>query len=898
MTMTPDALREAYLSFFEERGHSRHPSDSLVPQDDPTLLFTGAGMNQFKAMFLGKGNLPFSRATTSQKCLRMPDLENVGRTASHHTFFEMLGNFSFGDYFKEEAIAWAWEFLGKVGLPADRLSVTVYKDDDEAEALWVDGVGIAPERVYRYDEDENFWPASAPSKGPNGLCGPCSEIYFDFHPEQGDYPAGGPGVDGGRFVEIWNLVFTQFDRQDGGTLLPLPQRNIDTGMGFERILRVIESIESGAILPSNFETALFTPLLDAIHEHIGKSTDFGTPDGERARRIADHVRAATFCVMDGVRPSNEKQGYVVRKVLRRAMLDRHQLGGDLRQPWLADLAAVVIQTMGRAWPELTDAQQLITSSIAQEEEKFASAFLSGSQRLHVMAEQARNLGQEAFSGDQAFLLYDTFGLPLDMQKQLLGDEGLTVDEEGFRQAMAEQRKRSRESSKISDSIFDEGPLASVSGNLPETVFVRETLQVDDAQILAVVDDGEAPDNSDEAPDEADGMAQRSVIVVLDRTPFYAEGGGQVGDRGVIEGPGFRVEIDGVVSLRGIQLHRGLVIQGDPKVGLATATVDHQARAATERNHTATHLLHAALHQVLGDDVTQAGSLVTPDRLRFDFRFPRGLTEAELVAVENQVNQRILDNQPVGVSEMGRNEARRLGAMALFGEKYGELVRVVQVPGCDDRSDSVELCGGTHVRRSGDIGLLRILTESSVASGIRRIEGRTGLGALEHIRAESALLSGSAALLKTSPDEMAERIRSSQAETKDLRKQLEGLRGRMADVELAAGRREWNGLQVLVAPANGVPVKQLRELAGRFVKNDCDLVLLASADDQATHYLAAVGEAGRTAGFAANKLVSAMAAALDGKGGGKPDFAQGRGGGCDDLQALLWQVLDEAGSVSR
>jgi len=334
------------------------------------------------------------------------------------------------------------------------------------------------------------------------------------------------------------------------------------------------------------------------------------------------------------------------------------------------------------------------------------------------------------------------------------------------------------------------------------------------------------------------------------------------------------------------------------VGLATATVDHQARAATERNHTATHLLHAALHQVLGDDVTQAGSLVTPDRLRFDFRFPRGLTEAELVAVENQVNQRILDNQPVGVSEMGRNEARRLGAMALFGEKYGELVRVVQVPGCDDRSDSVELCGGTHVRRSGDIGLLRILTESSVASGIRRIEGRTGLGALEHIRAESALLSGSAALLKTSPDEMAERIRSSQAETKDLRKQLEGLRGRMADVELAAGRREWNGLQVLVAPANGVPVKQLRELAGRFVKNDCDLVLLASADDQATHYLAAVGEAGRTAGFAANKLVSAMAAALDGKGGGKPDFAQGRGGGCDDLQALLWQVLDEAGSVSR
>ncbi|MFT7462249.1 MAG: alanyl-tRNA synthetase [Pseudohongiellaceae bacterium] len=894
--MTPDALRAAYLRFFEERGHSLYPSDSLVPQDDPTLLFTGAGMNQFKAMFLGKGNLPFSRATTSQKCLRMPDLENVGRTASHHTFFEMLGNFSFGDYFKEDAIAWAWEFLGTIGLPADRLSVTVYKDDDEAASLWIDGVGIAPERVYRYDEDENFWPASAPSKGPNGLCGPCSEIYFDYHPDRGDYPPEGPEVDGSRFVEIWNLVFTQFDRQDGGTLAPLPQRNIDTGMGFERILRVVQSLEAGSVLPSNFETTLFTPLVDSIHEHIGKRTDFGTPDGERARRIADHVRAATFCITDGVRPSNEKQGYVVRKVLRRAMLDRHQLGGDLRQPWLTELAEVVVDTMGTAWPELSDARQLITSSIAQEEEKFASAFLSGSQRLHVLAQQTRDDGNKALSGEQAFLLYDTFGLPLDMQKQLLEDEGLAVDEEGFRQSMAEQRRRSRESSKISDSIFDEGPLAAVSGSLPETQFVRESLSLEDAQILAVVTDEEGRATSTE--DETEAESSQSVVVVLDRTPFYAEGGGQQGDSGVIEGDGFRVEIDGVVSLRGIHLHRGLVTSGKPVAGPARAVVDAAARLSTERNHTATHLLHAALHQVLGNDVTQAGSLVTPDRLRFDFRFPRGLTEAEMLAVEDQVNQRILDNQAVESSEMNRDEARTLGAMALFGEKYGERVRVVAVPGCGEITDSVELCGGTHVTRSGDIGMLRILTESSVASGVRRIEARTGQGVLESLRSNADVLAQAAALLKTTPDDLGERIRSSQSELKELRKQLEALRGRMADIELAAGRREWNGLQILVAPATGVPAKQLRELAGSFQKDGCDLVLLASPDGDSTHFLAAVGDAAQAAGIAANQLVSALATALGGKGGGKRDFAQGRGGPADDLQGLLNRVIEESLEPTR
>ena len=517
--MTPDQLRETYLRFFEERGHTRHPSDGLVPENDPTLLFTGAGMNQFKAEFLGKGSLPFTRATTSQKCLRMPDLENVGRTASHHTFFEMLGNFSFGDYFKEDAIKWAWELLtATLGMPGDRLSVTVYKDDDEAAAIWADAVGLPTERIFRCDEDENFWPASAPSKGPNGICGPCSEIYFDFYPERGALPAAGPGEDGARLVEIWNLVFTQFERRDGGELVPLPNRNIDTGMGFERAVRVLESLERGEVLSSNFETRLFAPIMDAIHEQVGKQTTHGTPEGERTRRIADHVRAASFCIADGVQPSNEKQGYVVRKILRRAMLDRHLLGRDLATPWLTTLSGTVIDCMQGAYPELGEARQLVTSVIAAEEERFAGAFRSGSQRLSVLVKQTRDAGRTELAGDDAFLLYDTFGLPLDMQRPLLEVEGLGVDEEGYREAMAEQRRRAREATKISDSIFDEGPLAAVSGNLAPTEFVRDpNLVLEGANILAIVDDTDDVDDSDETGGSGDSggqTAEQKVVVVV------------------------------------------------------------------------------------------------------------------------------------------------------------------------------------------------------------------------------------------------------------------------------------------------------------------------------------------------------------------------------------------------
>ncbi len=883
--MNPDTIREDYLSFYEAQGHSRHPSDSLVPADDPTLLFTGAGMNQFKAMFLGRGNLPFSRATTSQKCLRMPDLDNVGRTTSHHTFFEMLGNFSFGDYFKREAITWAWQLLGKWGIPADRLSVTVYLDDDEAADIWADEVGLPRERIFRYGEEDNFWPASAPSKGPNGICGPCSEIYFDWHPEEGVIPPGGPAEDGRRFAEIWNLVFTQFERRDGGELVPLPQKNIDTGMGFERTVRVLESLERGVVLPSNFESSLFTPLVDAVHEHVGRSTEFGTLEGERVRRIVDHVRAATFCVSDGVRPSNVKQGYVVRKVLRRAMIDRHILGGDLRQPWLTELSARIIDEMSGAWPELRDAQSVITSAIALEEEKFASSFLSASQKLHGMADAIRESQGSDLGAKDAFLLYDTFGLPLDLQKMLLDEHGLGVDEEGYRGLMAEQRRRSKESSKISDSIFDEGPLGKVAEKLPETEFVRDTVALD-TTILAIVDDDETDDETD-----GEGDAQ-AVIVVLDRTPFYAEGGGQVGDAGTLRGDGFTIEIDDTIALRGISLHRGFVTEGTPVAGPVHAVVDDTRRSATARNHTGTHLLHNALRAVLGDEVAQAGSLVTPDRLRFDFRFPRGMTDEEIAEVEDIVNRWTLANRDVAAAEMSLGEAREQGAIALFGEKYGDRVRVVRVPGAGaPGGDSVEFCGGTHVGRSGDIGLLKILSEGSVAAGIRRIEARTGLGVIDHLRHEEGVLSRSAALFKSSPDRLEERIDATQAEVKSLRKELAAARAQMAEANLASSIRDWHGLRAVVGTLEGLPVKMLREIAGDYAKRQADIVVLAIPEDETTSYIVALSKAGVARGLSAKTMVDELAAAFGGKGGGNPTFAQGRGGAHDDVLGVLESVLD-------
>jgi alanyl-tRNA synthetase len=544
--------------------------------------------------------------------------------------------------------------------------------------------------------------------------------------------------------------------------------------------------------------------------------------------------------------------------------------------------------MGGAWPELRDARGVIAATIAAEEEKFADAFLSGSQRLAVLAEEARAAGQQRLPGASAFLLYDTFGLPLDLQKLLLEAQGLDVDEDGFRSAMAEQRRRSREGSKIPDKIFDEGPLAGVSAKLPATEFVRGTLEVPDAQLLAVVDDGEPA---------ADGE-QRRVLLVLDRTPFYAEGGGQVGDRGTLRGQGFSVEVDDTVAVRGITLHRGVVVEGQPAPGQVAARVDGEARAATARNHTGTHLLHAALRRVLGPDCTQAGSLVAPERLRFDFRFPRALTAAEVLAVEDLVNAWILGNAEVQSDEMARDAARQAGAMALFGEKYGEVVRVVRVPDPGRVADSVELCGGTHVLRSGDIGLLRIVSESSIAAGIRRIEARTGLGVLREARAADETLRAAAALVKATPEALPARVAALQDELKSARKELDEVRGRSAASSLAAARREWNGLQVVVTPIEGVPVKTLRDMAGELVKGGCDLVMLAVPEDGGCSLVVAAGPAAQKRGLSANALLSTLTEALGGKGGGSAALAQGRGGASKDLAGVLAGALQSAAAASR
>ena len=568
---------------------------------------------------------------------------------------------------------------------------------------------------------------------------------------------------------------------------------------------------------------------------------------------------------------------MVRKILRRAMVDRHRLGGDLRKPWLAELAGVTADAMSNAWPDISERSAAIQSSIAAEEERFATSFLSATQRLEVMTEAARNAGLSVFPPDDSFLLYDTFGLPLDIQKMMLEAEGLTVDEEGYRASMGEQRQRSREETQLSDAIFDEGPLKDVAGDLPPTTFLSET-PVAECTLLAIV--------GEEGEEEAEG-----VLVVLDQTPFYAEGGGQIGDRGRIEGEGWSVTVDDTVELRGIHLHRGAVTEGAPTPGPCQAAIDQDKRDATARHHTATHLLHQSLRAVLGDDVVQAGSLVTPDRLRFDFRFPRAMTDGEVMRVEENVNQWALSNAPVNAEIMDREAAREVGAMALFGEKYGDTVRVVSVSNPGGEQNSVELCGGSHVRRSGDIGAFRVISEGSIAAGIRRIEARAGMSVIQHSRSADALLEKSSELLKTSPQELETRIQSLQTELKQAQKTLGAALSEQADARLQDCSGTWNGLPSTVGVLEGVPSKSLREIATGQVQGGSELVLIAVPESEATHYVAAMGKGAQSQGFTARDLVEQVGKALKGKGGGSPALAQGRGEHTEELSRVLAEILD-------
>ncbi len=864
--LTAAEIRSRYLEYFTAQGHTVMGSDLLVPANDPTVLFTGAGMNQFKDMFLGKGTLPTKRVTTAQKCLRVPDLENVGVTPRHHTFFEMLGNFSFGDYFKKDCVTWVWGFFHEVcGIPKDRLVVTIYQDDDEAFEIWTKHIGLPKERVFRFGEKENFWPAEAPSKGPNGVCGPCSEIYFDI--EEGAPLPDDTGLEelpAERFLEIGNCVFTQFDRQSDGSLRPLPQKNIDVGLGLERIVAVLQ----GA--PNNFETDLFRPYLDHLSKLCGTAYGNDKEKDIRMRRIADHVRAITFCIADGALPSNEGRGYVVRKILRRAARDGYELG--LQKPFLCEMVDIVGQLMGEQYPEVRENAPQCRAVIRGEEENFLVVYKQGMARLDEFLAKALS-GQTrgaviAGSGEFAFQLHDTYGFPIDITQRVIEERGYGLDEGGFHSAMTAQRERARASASTSEAVFT----ASVAVKLrdaghSQTIFVGYDNVTCDSLLCSLVGEGDAI--------LARAEAGQKVLVVTESTPFYAQGGGQVGDHGQLvtkTGKGF---VKNTTALDGFHLHEVEVQSGHLLSGQSvTLQVDAEARRATERNHTATHLLHAALKKILGDHVSQAGSEVAPDRLRFDYTQPEKPAADKLRQVEDLVNEQILAATDLGSRVQKLDEARQNGFVALFGEKYGDEVRTLQVG-----DFSKELCGGTHVSNTGNIGVFRLVSESAVAAGTRRIEAVTGRVALQMAQAERDHLAVVAAQFKVRSEEVPGRVSELATELKKTRKQLEKALAPDLDAEMvkvAEGVVAHGGANSIVYERPGLQTKDAQELLHRAQQKFAPFagVVISPGTDSVLVVVAISKDL--TAKIKAGDLVKQLTGLLGGGGGGRPDAAQGKG----------------------
>ena len=869
--MQSSDLRNKYLKFFEEKGHLIAPSDSLVP-DDPTLLFTSAGMVQFKPFFIGERVPPKTRMTTSQKCLRTGDLDIVGTTAIHHTFFEMLGNFSFGDYFKDEAIAWAWEFLtGVLKLLPERLWVTVYTNDDEAAEIWEKKVGIPVERIVRLGEKHNYWPSNAPSEGPNGPCGPDSEIFYDYGEEVGcKSPECGPDCDCGRFSEIWNLVFMQFNREEGGTLTPLPRKNIDTGMGLERMVRVLQGT------PTNFETDLFMPIISKAASLAG--VEYGKDKGTdiALRVIADHTRAIVFAISDGVMPSNVGRGYVLRRIIRRAVLKGKSLG--LEDLFLDQLAPVVIGIMEGPYPEIRERQDHITRTIHAEEEKFRRTLDIGLQKLEESIARLTSKGMAEIPGMEAFVLYDTYGFPLELTEEIARERGLTVDLQGFEEAMEEQRRKAREGSDISTDLFAAslGALAEIEKVEPATEFVGYHQFTSPAKVVGLLKDGELVNSA---------SAGEKIDIVLDRTPFYPESGGQVADTGVITRNGAEIAIECVARIGSLIVHSGEVKQGEVKVGEeVTAAVDATQRLSAMRNHTATHLLHKALRMMLGEHVVQSGSLVEPSRLRFDFTHTQQVTPGELQEIEAIVNEEILNDDEVTVTETSLEQAKTDGAMALFTEKYSGAVRVVKV---DDFS--MELCGGTHTSRTSQIGSFKIISEGSIGAGLRRIEAVTGAGAYEYAKQNERLLSRTAEALRVSPTDVPEAVSRLAENIKALEKQIEDLKRKTAvgqADELAAKAVEHNGIN-LVASRVEADVETMSSLADTLAgKLKSAVILLAALSDGTVVFVSKVTPDLVQRGFHAGNLVREVAKVAGGGGGGRPDFAQAGGKDIGKLDEAL------------
>jgi alanyl-tRNA synthetase len=854
-------VRSAYLAFFEARGHRVVPSSSLVPHDDPTLLFTNAGMNQFKDALLGREDPGYKRATSVQRCVRAGgkhnDLENVGYTARHHTFFEMLGNFSFGDYFKEETIAWAWEFItGVLALPRERLWVTVHPTDAEARRLWESHIGVPRERVI--DLEENFW-----AMGDTGPCGPCTEIFYDHGPSVAGGPPGSPDQDGDRYIEFWNLVFPQFDRQPDGVLAALPQPGVDTGMGLERTTAILQGVHT------NYEIDLFRNLITAIGNLAGIKGANTPLDNASVRIIADHIRSSAFLIADGVLPGNEDRNYVLRRIIRRALRHGHML--SLREPFFHKLVAPLAREMGDAYPLLRERETDITAALLREEERFAETL---SQGMELLESTISGLSGKVIPGDVVFRLYDTFGFPIDLTADVARERGLEVDMPGFDTAMEAQRDRGRAAARFTAAL---GQRVHTRGKV-EFLGYEGTREV--GTVVGVYDaDGREIDVL-ERP--ADG------IVVLDRTPFYAESGGQVGDAGVLEAPGVRFEVSDTQASGDQHLHVGRLVEGEVRAGdRLTANVDEERRRRIRLNHSATHLMHAALRRHLGRHVQQKGSLVSPERLRFDFSHSEPVSAAQLAAVEAEVNAEIQRNTPVDVEQLGYQDAIGRGAMALFGEKYGDSVRVLTMGG----GYSVELCGGTHVARTGDIGLFRIVSESGIAAGVRRIEAVSGPGALEWARATDELVERIGATVKSSRADLSDKVAGIVEDNRRLTREVDQLKQKLAAMQgadLSGQAVDVAGVKVLAAEVEGGGEALIKTLDALKSKLQSAVIVLGAVEDGKVSLIAGVTH-DLTGRIKAPDLIRLVGASVGAKGGGRPDMARAGGG---DKPAALGAALRE------
>jgi alanyl-tRNA synthetase len=855
--MTGSEIRAKFLEYFKEKGHEVVASSSLVPENDPTLLFANAGMNQFKDTFLGLEQRSYTRAASSQKVVRAGgkhnDLENVGRTSRHHTFFEMLGNFSFGDYFKEEAIEFGWDFLvNRLGLPADRMFVSVYNDDDEAFKIWRDKIGVKEENIERRGEKDNFW-----SMGDTGPCGPCSEIHIDQGEGTGcGRPECDRDCDCDRHLELWNLVFMQFNRDAAGNMTPLPKPSIDTGMGLERISSVVQGVTS------NYDTDLFQPIIQFIAELAGKKYNADTDSDVSMRVIADHARSTTFLIADGVMPSNEGRGYVLRRIMRRAMRHGRMLG--MEQTFFFKVCGFVVDFMKGHYIELADKKAYIQKVVTSEEEQFGKTLAIGMKLIDELFEKYKT--EKLISGAEIFKLYDTYGFPVDLLADMAEDAGFELDETGFNQEMAAQQERAKKSWAGSG----EETVSEIYRKLKSSVsseFVGYDSLEQPETVTYIIKNGE--------PAETIAQGEEAEIV-LEKTPFYPEGGGQTGDRGVIRGENALFVVENTMKYGdGLIIHKGKMEIGSLSKGAnVTASVDSESRRATERNHTATHLLHKALQMVLGDHVRQAGSMVSPDRLRFDFTHFTQVTPEEIARIEEIVNARVMHNDGVAKSFESRDNAVKKGAMALFGEKYGETVRVVEVPGF-----SLELCGGCHVDRTGDIGLFKIVSEASVASGVRRIEALTGMNAVEHVSRGERILKSLSLTLKSGSDELESKIAelnsSIREQEKEIRKLNDRLNAGKAD-DLMKNIIEMKGVKLLVSRLDGADVGTLRGFVDTARdKIGSGIVVVASAEAEKVMFLCGVTK-DLTAKVKAGNIIKEVAALAGGSGGGRPDMAQAGG----------------------